>query len=76
MDLIDKIAIIVLKIIIILFIIMAVICACSAHDKTWTIDDGKFKMIYDDKEECIKSNLGVGKAEICDDSNQVIYRNK
>ena len=59
-----------------LLIVVAISCAIDAHGKTWTIDDGHFKSIYDDKEECIMSNLGVGRAEICDDETQVMFRNE
>ena len=64
------------KIIIIIFIIIAIICSCKAFGNTWTIDDDGFKSIYDDREECINSNLGTGTTEICDDRTQVIYKNE
>lgn len=64
------------KIIVILFIVVAVVCSCNAFGNTWTIDDGGFKSVYDDRDECIKENLGTGTTEICDDEEQVIYKNK
>lgn len=55
-------------------LIIAGICAYEAHGDTWTIDNGKFKSIYDNREDCIKENLGTGTTEMCDDETQVIYR--
>lgn len=58
------------------FIIIAIFCARDAYGNTWTIDNGKFKEIYDDRDDCIKTNLGTGTTEKCDDESQVIYKNK
>lgn len=59
-----------------IFIIIAIICACKAFGNTWTIDDDGFKVIYDDREECLLENYGTGTTEMCDDKTQVIYRNE
>ena len=70
-DMVDKVFVIGLKIFIILFIILAFICSCEAYGNTWTIDDGKFKSVYRDREECIRMN---GNKAICDDESQVMYK--
>lgn len=67
-----------IAIVIILIIILAVVAGSKTYDDTWTIEDGKFKSIYADREECVKDNmwLGLDSAEMCDDDSQVIYRGK
>lgn len=61
---------------IIIFVVVGVFSAKDAHNKTWTIEDGKFKSIYDDYEDCFRTNLGTQTTDICDDENKVIYKNK
>ena len=62
--------------IVILFIIVGIHCAIDAYGDTWTIDDGKFKSIYDNKEDCMRNKIGTGTSDVCDDETQVIYRDK
>ena len=72
-DMLDRIVIVGLKGVVILFVILAFICACDAYGDTWTIDDGKFKSIYDDRKDCLRMNE-IGDQSICDDESQVMYR--
>ena len=59
-----------------IFIVIGIICAYNAFGNTWTIQDGHFKEVYDNKEECLKSNLGTRTTDKCYDDKQVIYKNK
>ena len=65
-----------IAIIVVLFLIVGIYCASNAYGNTWDIEDGNFKSIYDNRDDCIKSNLGMGTTEMCDDETQVIYRDK
>ena len=65
-----------IAIMVVLFLIVGIYCACNAHGNTWDIEDGHFKSIYDNRDDCIKSNLGTGTTEMCDDETQVIYRDR
>ncbi len=58
------------------FVVLGGICACNAYGNTWTVQDGKYKEVYDNREECIKTNLMTSSTEKCDDSEQVIYKDK
>lgn len=65
-----------ISLLILLIIILGIICACDAFGNTWTIEDGHFKEVYDNIDECKKSNLGTGTIDKCYDDNQVIYKNR
>lgn len=67
-----------IALVIIIIIIMVISAGSKTYNDTWTIESGKFKSIYDDREECIKDNmwLGLDSDEMCDDDSKVIYRNK
>lgn len=65
-----------ITIIIVLFIAIATYCAYNAYNDTWIIEDGHFKTIYDNRNDCINSNPGSDGTEMCDDETQVIYRDK
>jgi len=65
-----------ISLLILLIIILGIICACDAFGNTWTIEDGHFKEVYDNIDECKKSNLGTGTTDKCYDDNQVIYKNR
>lgn len=62
--------------VIILVIILGIVCSCDAFGNTWTIEDGHFKTIYDDLDECLKTNLGTSTTDTCYDSTKVIYKNR
>ena len=76
LDNLEKIFFLGIKLFILLFIILAFICACEAYGDTWTIDKGKFKSVYENREKCIKENLGIRTTETCYDEEKVIYKNK
>ncbi len=61
---------------VITFIVVGTICACNAYGDTWTVQNGKYKEVYNNREECIKTNLMTGTTKKCDDSKQVIYKNE
>lgn len=65
-----------ISLLILLIIILGITCACDAFGNTWTIEDGHFKEVYDNIDECKKSNLGTGTTDKCYDDNQVIYKNR
>ena len=60
----------------VLFIIVGISCAYDGYNESWTIEDHHFKIIYEDYHECFIENMGTNTTEICDDKNQVIYKNK
>lgn len=76
MDFVDKLFLLGIKVVVLIFIIIGFICACEAHGKTWDIADGKYKTIYDNREDCIRANSGTKTTERCYDNNSVIYKNK
>ncbi len=62
------------KIVITIIVVLGIIQACKSHDNTWTIEDGHFKTIYDDFDECFRDNLGTGTTDKCYDDNRILYR--
>ncbi len=62
--------------IIILVIVLGIVCSCDAFGNTWTIEDGHFKSIYDDLDECLKTNSGTATTDKCYDNTKVIYKNR
>jgi nitrogen fixation-related uncharacterized protein len=62
--------------IIIIFIVIGAICAYNAYGNTWTVRNGQYKEVYDNKEECIKNKLMTGTTDECDDNSKVIYKNE
>ena len=62
--------------IVITVVVIGIICACNAFGNTWTIQDGHFKEIYDNQEECLRTNFGTRTTDKCYDDKQVIYKNK
>ena len=61
-------------ILILVFITIGVCLGIKSYNDTWTIEDGHFKSVYDDYDDCKKTTLGTGTTEICDDENQVKYK--
>ena len=60
-------------ILILVFIAIGVCLGIKSYNDTWTIEDGHFKSIYDDYDDCMMNNMGTGTTDICDDKNQVKY---
>ena len=60
-------------IIILIFVVIGIYLGTKNYNKTWTIEDGHFKSIYDDYNDCKMNNYGTGTTDICDDKNQVKY---
>ena len=54
-------------IIILVFAVIGIYLGIKNYNKTWTIEDGHFKSIYDDYDDCKMNNYGTGTTDICDD---------
>lgn len=62
-------------IIILILVVIGIYLGTKNYNKTWTIEDGHFKAIYDDYEDCKLNTMGTGTSDMCDDEKQVKYKN-
>lgn len=60
---------------ILIFVAIGIYLGIKNYNNTWTIEDGHFKSIYEDYDDCINNNLGTKTNDICDDKNKVKYLN-